>query len=124
MKNIQNYDAKKYFLGNYEKVDNKIYWKGKEFITSLCFQQEPDHGEGVTADVISQYPLEDILDYFYVHISDFYKELNTMESQICYLEFASINIECILKLRGIIGKHVYNKSIFEDGKEFLKLIIE
>ncbi|WP_019227226.1 hypothetical protein [Sedimentibacter sp. B4] len=124
MKNVQNYDAKKYFLGDYEEIDNKIYRKGNEFVTSLCFQQEPDFGEGETADVISQYPLEDILDHFYVHISDFYKELNIMESQICYLEFASINIEYILKLRGIIGKHVYNKSIHKDGKEFVKLIIE
>lgn len=124
MKNIQNYDAKKYFLGDYEEIDNKIYKKGNEIVTSLCFQQEPDLREGDTADAISQYPLEDILDHFYVHISDFYKELNTIESKTCYLEFASFNIECIRKLRGIIGKHVYNKSMYEGGQEFIKLIIE
>lgn len=124
MKNIQNYDAKKYFIGDYEEIEDKIYKKDNVYVTSLCFQQELDLREGDTADHISQYPLEDILDHFYVQISDFYKNLNTIESRTCYLEFASISVERIRKLREIINKRVYNKSIYEDGQEFIKLVIE
>lgn len=124
MKNIQNYDARKYFIGDYEEIESKIYRKDNLFVTSLCFQQEPDLGEGDTADLISQYPLEDVLDYFYVHISDFYEGLNVSESRTCYLEFACIIIERTLELREIINKHIYNKSIYDDGQEIFKLIIE
>ncbi len=102
--------------GIYEKVNGK----SKLYVTSLSFIQEPIYGEGNSAEEISQYPLEDILDKFYCHISDFYDELNTKESKSCYLEFASYDKKDIMDLRGIIGKHVYNKTV---GTE-VKLIIE
>jgi hypothetical protein len=47
-------------------------------------------------------------------------ELNIVNSQTCYQEFASPDIEDIRNLRSIIGKHVYNKEI----EGFIKLIIE
>ena len=76
--------------------------------------------EGSHAAEISQYPLEDILDEFLCHISDFYEDLNTEQSQVCVQEFASPDLEDIRKLRTIIGKHVFNKEI--DG--YIKLVIE
>jgi hypothetical protein len=95
------------------------------YVTSLSFEQEPELGEGNSPNLISQYPLEDILDEFLVHISDFYEEDNDKSATLCYQEFASPNIEDIKKLRGIIGKHVYNKEYTgDDGENYIKLVIE
>lgn len=124
MKNIKNYNAEKYNKENYEKIEEGIYkLKSKVndlYVTSLKFIQEPELGEGENASYISQYPLEDILDKFSVHVQDFYDELNKETSQICYQEFGSPYLENIQKLRSIIGKHVYNKVV----DKYVKLIIE
>ena len=93
-------------------------------MTSLSFVQEPCYGEGNSAADISQYPLEDILDKFFCHVSDFYDKLNVEKSKKCYLEFASNDIEDIKKLRGIIGKHVYNKEVENGDTTKVELIIE
>lgn len=90
------------------------------YVTTLSFVQEPELGEGDSADNISQYPLEDILDKFYCYVSDFYKELNKISSQTCYLEFVSKDVEDVKKLRTIIGKHVYNKK----NRKRVNLMIE
>jgi hypothetical protein len=124
MKQIENYKATKYSSDVYFEIENSIY-EAKEgdeslYVTSLSFVQEPDYNEGANASDISQYPLEDILDKFYCHISDFYEELNSVDSQRCYQEFASPDLEDIINLRSIIGKHVYNKEI----EGYIKLIIE
>lgn len=123
MKEIKNYTAPKYNNNDYSKIEDNIYAiEGEEklYVTSLSFVQEVELEEGENASEISQYPLEDILDEFYCHISDFYENLNTEDSLTCYLEFASPDLEDVEKLRSIIGKHVYNKEI--DG--YVKLIIE
>lgn len=123
MKNIQNYNAQKYHRENYEFIEDGIYKTGSEYVTSLSFRQEPEYGEGVAASSISQYPLEDLLDRFYVYVSDFYADLNQEDSQICYLEFASSDIVDIRNLRGIIGQHVYNQNVTRDGAEYSRLVI-
>lgn len=124
MKNIKNYNAEKYNKENYEKIEEGVYkLKSKVndlYVTSLTFIQEPELGEGENASYISQYPLEDILDKFSVHVQDFYDELNKETSQVCYQEFGSPYLENIQKLRSIIGKHVYNKVV----DKYVKLIIE
>lgn len=137
MKNINNYDATKYFnkgilsifkKNEYRKIEDGIYEYKQEnqtlYVTSLSFEQEPEFEEGTHAGEISQYPLEDILDKFYCHISDFYEDLNVSESKTCYLEFAAISIEDIKNLRGIIGKHVYNQDYEKDGNTYVKLVID
>ena len=125
MKQIDNYTAEKYTNGEYQEVEANIYKIVDEddddlFVTSLSFIQEPELKEGSSAADISDYPLEDILDKFYCHVSDFYGELNTEDSQTCYLEFGSPEFEDVVNLRSIIGKHVYNQ---EEG-ERVTLIIE
>lgn len=122
MKNIINFDAEKYKNKEYEKQETGIYKIGDQFVTSLSFEQEPELEEGNSPLEISQYPLEDILDEFYVYVSDFYDDLNENSATKCYQEFASGDIEDIKKLRTIIGKHVYNKVKDED--ECVELIIE
>lgn len=129
MKNIQNYNATKYLKRQeYKKVEHEIYeYRQKNdvfYVTSLSFVQEPGYQEGKCASEISQYPLEDLLDKFYCHISDYYEELNVPNSEKCYLEFAASEIDDIKNLRSIIGKHVYNKKYEEAGNVYVKLVIE
>ena len=120
MKNIRNYPAEKYHAPPYAAAEPDIYRCGDGFVTSLCFQQEPELGEGASAADISQYPLEDLLDRFNVYVSDFFDEINVPESQTCCLEFCGKTPEDIRQLRSIIGKHVYNK----DAGGFAELIVE
>lgn len=125
MKDIRSFDAPKYGGAAYELVEEGIYKTedGGEtiYVTSLSFVQEPELGEGANAAEISQYPLEEILDGFMCYISDFYSELNTADSQTCYQEFASGDIEDIQELRAaFIGKHAYEKK---DG-QYMKLCVE
>lgn len=138
MKNIVNFNADKYPKGgiagffkksNYKCVEEGIYKtdhaNGTMYVTSLSFVQEPEYDEGENASMISQYPLEDILDKYLCHVSDFYENLNVATSQECFIEFASFDLKSIEQLREIIGKHVYNKACTEeDGREYIKLIIE
>lgn len=125
MKQIENYAAEKYSDEAYQEVEANIYKILDEdeedlFVTSLSFVQEPELKEGSSPAEISDYPLENILDRFYCHVSDFYAELNENSAQTCYLEFASPELTDVVNLRSIIGKHVYNK---EEG-ENVTLVIE
>ena len=124
MKEIKNYAASKYETEQYVKIEDGIYKTVEDdeeiYVTSLSFLQEPELEEGDSADDISQYPLEDILDKFLCYISDFYDDLNVGSSETCFLEFAAPDLEDIQELRSIIGKHVYNKEV--DGR--IQLIIE
>ena len=130
MKDIKNYNAPKYDMEpeKYKKVEEGIYECEEDgdviYVTSLSFEQEPEFEEGEFADNISQYPLEDILDEYYCHISDFYEELIVSASKTCYLEFGAMDLEDIVNLRGIIGKHVYNAEYEKDGQFYVKLVIE
>ena len=124
MKQIENYNANKYSSDMYSEIENGEYETKEDnerlYVTSLSFVQEPVFNEGANASGISQYPLEDVLDKFYCYISDFYEELNIVDSEKCFQEFASPDLEDIRDLRSLIGKHVYNKEI----EGYIKLIIE
>ena len=125
MKDIQNYHASKYDTEVYKMLEEGIFETMDEddemlYVTSLSFVQEPEKGEGENGGDISQYPIEDVLDKFYCHVSDFYDDLNNENSQVCYYEFGSPDLQDVQRLRSIIGKHVYN---VEEG-ESVKLIIE
>lgn len=79
------------------------------FVTSIVFEAEPDLGENSPSEpVISQYPLEDILDKFYIYLHDDYVDENTSDTINSYVEFASEDIEDIRAVLSILGKHVYN----------------
>lgn len=124
MKNIVSYIDVKYSSEAYSEIEKGIYKYGNNTVTSLCFEQEPELDEGKDSTDISQYPLEDILDKYNVFVSDFYKEKNAQATQKCYLEFCGKREESIRGLRSIIGKHVYCKTIKDDGSEYIELAIE
>ena len=115
MKQIENYASAKYNSEAYEEVEQNIFKTLDEddeelFVTSLSFVQEPELGEGSSPAEISDYPLEDVLDRFYCHISDYYTEINEQSEQICFLEFGSPELVDVVGLRSIIGKHVYTQK--------------
>ena len=130
MKNIRIYKAGKYDSDKYEEVKENIYKTYDSFmnqdayVTSLSFEQEPEYEEGADSSDISRYPLEEVLDKFYVAVQDFYPALNDGSSNVCYLEFTGSAVEDIEKLLQIVGKHVYNGSEEKDGKTYIKLFIE
>jgi hypothetical protein len=124
MKNISAFKASKYSTKDYELLEDDIYRCGGVCVITLQFQQEPEMDEGSSSADISQYPLEDILDRFNVHISDFYDSENKCAKVNCRLEFASRKIENIRNLKSIIGKRVYNKVVTKNGDDFVELVIE
>ncbi len=124
MKNIQIFAAKKYNDPAYTRVEEGIYGHEGEFFCSLSFVQEPEYGEGESAADIAQYPLEDILDKYYAYVAEFYTDLNRADSKTCYLELGADSADDLRSLLEIVGKHVYNKAVSEDGKEYVKLVIE
>lgn len=73
---------------------------------SLTFEQEPELGEGENSRHISQYPLKDILDKYFVAVEDFYEDINDGSSNACVLEFSGMSIEDVESLKEIVGKHV------------------
>lgn len=88
MKEIKNFDAPKYGRADYTLMEEGIYKTEDNgetiYVTSLSFVQEPEFEEGENAAEISQYPLEELLDEFGCWISDFYGELNTENSAVCF----------------------------------------
>ncbi len=136
MKNFQSYTPEKYSDPAFEKVEEGIYLgpnpykeidgREKIYVTSLTFEMEPDsYGEeGGCPQDITQVPFEDILDEFFVSVTDFFEELNQRSERTCYQEFGSGNLEDIKRLRGLIGKRFYAVPYEEDGEEYYKAVIE
>lgn len=134
MKNFKDYTPEKYSGDGYEKIEEGIYKtedpygidKEMCYVTSLSFEQEPEmYGEEEgSPQYISQVPFEDILDKFYVYVTDFYEDLNEESKVTCYQEFGSSDIEDIRNLRSIIGKRVYAEPFEEDGEEYYRIVIE
>lgn len=110
MKNIQNFHPPKYDNFPYMYIEEGIYSAKLDgvltYVTSLSFVQEPELQEGAHAGDISQYPLEELLALYCCYVGDFYKARNTADSQVCYLEFASPELESIQAVRTLIGKQV------------------
>lgn len=134
MKNFQSYKAEKYGSDKYKKIEDGIYRTadpfgmddGDIYVTSLTFELENDRygEEDGSPRFIPQVPLEDILDEFFVFVTDFYEDLNNASETVCYQEFGSSDIEDIRKLRTLIGKKYYAKPSEEDGEGYYTTVIE
>jgi hypothetical protein len=119
MKDIRPITIEKYSTPVYESTDQYIYRNTKEntFVTAISFELEEDED--------SQYPLEDLLDYFDLFISDFIDPGSFDQSKYLSAEFAG-DLEDIRNfLKSVLGKRVYNVDIEgENGEQFTRLIIE
>ena len=104
---ILTYDGKRYYR-EIENIgtDDDIVWKDQHnpeeqniiYVTSIVFEPEPELEENEPSDsFISQYPLEDILDKFFVYCEDMYEKENESDKNHSYVEFASEKIDDIKK---------------------------
>ena len=124
MKNIEIYIDQKYNSIEYVQKGYGVYEQAGKYYISFSFEQEKSLGEGCNNNNISQYPLEDILEKYDVYVSDFYDHLNNTGCLTCYLEFCGYSFDDILKLKEIVGKHVYNKLCVSCDNEYVVLVIE
>lgn len=133
MKNFNNYNPEKYSTPAYQKIEDGIYqtkspYRANDmiYVTSLSFEQEPEQygEERGCPQHISQIPLEDLLDEFFVFVTDFYEQQNNESESVCYQEFGSSNVENIQRLRTMIGKRIYAVPYEEDGEEYYNAVIE
>ncbi|MFG6356450.1 MAG: hypothetical protein K1W26_06445 [Acetatifactor sp.] len=124
MKNISIYRSKKYEENSYEKIADGIFSRDGEFFVSIRFEQEPEYGEEIVSGQISQYPLEDILDEYMLYVSDFYEELNANAYPVRYVELAGGDESDVRRACEMVGKHIYNRTVMKDGREYSRLVIE
>lgn len=119
MKNIQLAQLDKYTGNpNYELIEGNIYKDIEEghYVFALSYELEDEED--------SQYPLEDILDKFYLHVSDFIDEDSYNSSNVT-LELGGDLADVKAGIAGIIGKRVYNEEYDdEQGVTRVRLVIE
>lgn len=117
MKNIQLLDLDKYNdSSKYKMIERGIY-KLLNDSDDTCYRMslsmELENGESM------QYPLEDILDKYFLYISEFIQN----NSLLLNIEFAG-ELEDITNLKQIIGKRVFNECYIDNGNVYYNLIIE
>jgi hypothetical protein len=71
----------------------------------------------------NQYHLEDVLDKYYLHVSDFLESENNNEPSEFKLELGG-NLDDIKKSKEIFGKRVFNRDTLDEGQVRVKLIVE
>ncbi|MFJ1329423.1 hypothetical protein ACIRNY_07325 [Capnocytophaga canimorsus] len=123
MKNITLLELKKYDNFLYEEVEKGIYkdlddLDETSYRIALSFELEENE--------TFQYPLEDILDKYFLYVSDFLddKSLKGEKHSIIKVILAG-ELEDIQSVKKIIGKRVFNQILTkEDGKDYEILKIE
>ncbi|WP_452228640.1 MULTISPECIES: hypothetical protein [unclassified Lacinutrix] len=123
MQNIALKKNKKYENEKqYELVENGIYrdLNSKEdaiYLMTISYQLELD-------ETNNQYPLEDILDKYLIHVSDSMESENKPNTNTYTLELGGYLAE-LKKAKEIIGKKVFNREYKgRDGKIRVILVIE
>ncbi|THF53231.1 hypothetical protein E6C50_03245 [Flavobacterium supellecticarium] len=119
MKNIQFAHFDKFNdTSNYSMVADNIYQgPDEEHLFGLRYELEEEED--------SQYPLEDILDKFYLYISDFEDEENFATSRNVTIELSGELEDIKAATAAIIGKRVYNQEYNdEEGVTRVRLVIE
>lgn len=104
---------------SYELIEDGIYNDLKDdggFSTHrIAMTMELEEGEN------SQYPLEDILDKYYVHVEEFLEAKNENEPSYIF----GGELDNIQNFKSIIGKRAFNEDfVDEEGQTRVKLIIE
>jgi len=121
MKNIKTLILEKYNdSSKYEHIENNIYKNLADGNYNITFSCEPEDGED------SQYPLEDILDKYYINCTGYFEEKNDGNAKLLIFELEGSlldneeNFENIQRVSEIAGKRVYNKAIDNS----IRLVIE
>lgn len=105
---------------NYELIEEGVYEDLKDnesskFRIAISYELETNEDE--------QYPLEDILNKYFLHVEDFLEDENDSESNLFKLELGG-RLEDIIEVKNIIGKKVFNREKVENGKILIQLVIE
>ncbi|MGH1336831.1 MAG: hypothetical protein ACRBFS_11965 [Aureispira sp.] len=103
----------------YKLIEEGIYsdWREERDYASYRFPitMELEDGEN------SQYPLEDILDKYLVHVEEF---LDSKETTVLRFVLGG-DLNNLQDLKAILGKRVYNQNyVDEEGQTRVKLVIE
>jgi hypothetical protein len=103
----------------YELIEDHIYNDLKDdggFSTHrIAMTMELEDGEN------NQYPLEDLLDKYYVHVEEFLESQNENEPRYIF----GGELDDIQKFKSLIGKRAFNENfIDEEGQTRVKLTIE
>lgn len=103
---------------DYELTEGNIYRDPEEdhYVFAISYELEGEED--------SQYPLEDILDKFYLHVSDFIDEDSYYISRNVTLELAGELEDVKTAIKSIIGKHVYNEGYDDEGVTKVRMVIE
>ncbi len=122
MNNISLEKSNKYENSElYRFVETGIYQDLKDedessFRITLSYELESD-------DSNNQYPLDDVLNKYFLHVSDFYESENNPDSNKYKLELAG-DLEDVKNLKEIIGKRIFNRDFLKNGQVRVDLIIE
>jgi len=122
MKNISLEKCQKYENAElYELVESGIYKDlnyndDTKYRMTITYELESDNSN-------NQYPLEDVLDKYYLHVSDFLESENNSESNKYKLELGG-DLDDIKKSKQIIGKRVFNRDFLDEGQVRVSLIVE
>ncbi len=123
MKNISLEKCKKYKdPSEYRLIEDGIYADlkdGSEQKYRMTISYELESNE-----TNNQYPLEDILDKYLLHVSDFLESEKNTNQNSYKLELGGF-LDGMKNAKEIIGKKVYNREFKdEDGQTRVDLIIE
>lgn len=119
MKNFKIIELKKLSdTVNYQPIEagifNDINDKGGFATHRIAMSLELEEGED------DQYPLEDILDEYLVHVEEF---LDKEGNAHCYI-FGG-ELDDLQKLKLLVGKRAYNEEfVDEDGQTRVKLVVK
>ena len=123
MKNITLEKLKKYEnKKRYKKIEEGIYLDlnnehEAKYRMTISYELESD-------ETNNQYPLEDILDKYLMHVSDFLESKNNPNTNKYMFEFGGY-LDKMIEAKEIIGKKVFNRDfIGADGKVYTDLVIE
>ena len=102
----------------YEPVEPGIYRHLSQDDYSVALTFTTEKGEG-------QYPLEDLLDEFFVHVSDFITDPEKLEEagNRITLELSG-DLDDVQKVAQLVGKTVRNEEVEVDGNAVVRLVIE
>jgi hypothetical protein len=121
MKNISLEKCQKYENSEqYKLVESEIYQDLKDeddakYRMTISYELESENTTN------NQYPLEDILDKYYLHVSDFLESENNTEPNNYKLELGG-ELNDIKKGQEIIGKKVFNQE-YKDDDEQVRVIL-